>query len=317
MKKLIALLLAVCMVLGLMTTVFAADEKSNDIVILHTDDAHCGVNDNLGYAGVAAYKAEMEKTHNYVALVDCGDAIQGESIGTLSAGAYLVDIMNEVGYDFATFGNHEFDYKLPQLAKLTKQAKYQYLACNFKYIGKGTSDLNYKPYEIVTYGDKKVAFIGIVTPESFTKSTPAYFQDESGNYIYSFSEDETGTALYETVQKTVDEARAAGADYVIAMGHLGNEGITDRWTSKAVIANTTGIDAVLDGHDHVAGVQKVANKDGKQIVLTEPGTKFENLGKLTIKTDGTITAELISSKEFAEKDAGITAYITKLTDTFK
>lgn len=317
MKKLIALLLAVCMVLGLMTTVFAADEKSNDIVILHTDDAHCGVNDNLGYAGVAAYKAEMEKTHNYVALVDCGDAIQGESIGTLSAGAYLVDIMNEVGYDFATFGNHEFDYKLPQLAKLTKQAKYQYLACNFKYIGKGTSDLNYKPYEIVTYGDKKVAFIGIVTPESFTKSTPAYFQDESGNYIYSFSEDETGTALYEIVQKTVDEARAAGADYVIAMGHLGNEGITDRWTSKAVIANTTGIDAVLDGHDHVAGVQKVANKDGKQIVLTEPGTKFENLGKLTIKTDGTITAELISPKEFTEKDAGITAYITKLTDTFK
>ena len=317
MKKLIALLLAVCMVLGLMTTVFAADEKSNDIVILHTDDAHCGVNDNLGYAGVAAYKAEIEKTHNYVALVDCGDAIQGESIGTLSAGAYLVDIMNEVGYDFATFGNHEFDYKLPQLAKLTKQAKYQYLACNFKYIGKGTSDLNYKPYEIVTYGDKKVAFIGIVTPESFTKSTPAYFQDESGNYIYSFSEDETGTALYETVQKTVDEARAAGADYVIAMGHLGNEGITDRWTSKAVIANTTGIDAVLDGHDHVAGVQKVANKDGKQIVLTEPGTKFENLGKLTIKTDGTITAELISPKEFTEKDAGITAYITKLTDTFK
>lgn len=317
MKKLIALLLAVCMVLGLMTTVFAADEKSNDIVILHTDDAHCGVNDNLGYAGVAAYKAEMQKTHNYVALVDCGDAIQGESIGTLSAGAYLVDIMNEVGYDFATFGNHEFDYKLPQLAKLTKQAKYQYLACNFKYIGKGTSDLNYKPYEIVTYGDKKVAFIGIVTPESFTKSTPAYFQDESGNYIYSFSEDETGTALYETVQKTVDEVRAAGADYVIAMGHLGNEGITDRWTSKAVIANTTGIDAVLDGHDHIAGVQKVANKDGKQIVLTEPGTKFENLGKLTIKTDGTITAELISPKEFTEKDAGITAYITKLTDTFK
>lgn len=317
MKKLIALLLAVCMVLGLMTTVFAADEKSNDIVILHTDDAHCGVNDNLGYAGVAAYKAEMKKTHNYVALVDCGDAIQGESIGTLSAGAYLVDIMNEVGYDFATFGNHEFDYKLPQLAKLTKQAKYQYLACNFKYIGKGTSDLNYKPYEIVTYGDKKVAFIGIVTPESFTKSTPAYFQDESGNYIYSFSEDETGTALYETVQKTVDEARAAGADYVIAMGHLGNEGITDRWTSKSVIANTTGIDAVLDGHDHIAGVQKVANKDGKQIVLTEPGTKFENLGKLTIKTDGTITAELISPKEFTEKDADITAYITKLTDTFK
>ena len=317
MKKLIALLLAACLMLGLMTTAFAANEKSDDIVILHTDDAHCGVTDGLGYAGVAAYKAKMEELHNYVALVDCGDAIQGEPIGTLSAGAYLVDIMNEVGYDFATFGNHEFDYKLPQLAKLTKQAKYQYLACNLKYIGKGTSDLVYKPYEIVTYGDKKVAFVGIVTPESFTKSTPAYFQDEAGNYIYSFSEDETGTALYETVQKTVDEARAAGADYVIALSHLGNVGITDRWTSKAVIANTTGIDAMLDGHDHEPGVLQVANKDGKKIVLSEPSTKFENLGQLTIKADGTITGKLISPKEFTEKDADVTAYITNLTDTFK
>ena len=146
MKKLIALLLAVCMVLGLMTTVFAADEKSNDIVILHTNDVHCGVSDGLGYAGVAAYKAEMEQTHSYVTLVDCGDAVQGAPIGLLSAGSYLVDIMNEVGYDFATFGNHEFDYKLPRLAELAKQAKYQYLSCNFKYIGKGTSNIAYKPY---------------------------------------------------------------------------------------------------------------------------------------------------------------------------
>ena len=138
MKKLIALLLAACLMLGLMTTAFAADEKSNDIVILHTNDAHCGVSDGLGYAGVAAYKAEMEQTHNYVTLVDCGDAIQGEPIGLLSAGSYLVDIMNEVGYDLATFGNHEFDYKLPRLAELTKLAKYQYVSCNFKYIGKGT-----------------------------------------------------------------------------------------------------------------------------------------------------------------------------------
>ena len=147
----------------------------------------------MGYAGVAAYKAEMEQTHNYVALVDCGDAVQGGAIGTLSGGAYLVDIMNETGYDFATFGNHEFDYKIPQLTKLTK---YEYLACNFKYLGKGTSDIAYKPYEIVDYGGTKVAYIGIATPESFVKSTPAYFQDANGNYIYSFCEDDDGSALY-------------------------------------------------------------------------------------------------------------------------
>ena len=271
MKKLLALLLCLVMVLGLGTTAFAADAKSNDIVILHTDDVHCGVTDGMGYAGVAAYKAEMQQTHNYVALVDCGDAIQGETVGTLSAGAYIVDIMNETGYDFAAFGNHEFDYKLPQLAKLTKQAKYEYLACNFKYLGTGTTDITYKPYEIVDYGGTKVAYIGIATPESFSKSTPAYFQDENGNYIYSFCEDDDGSALYKVVQDTVDEVKKAGADYVIALAHLGNEGITDIWTSKAVIANTTGIDAMLDGHDHETLTMKVANKDGKEIILAEAG----------------------------------------------
>ncbi len=316
MKKLVALLLAVCMMLGLMTTVFAADEKSNDIVILHTNDVHCGVNDGLGYAGVAAYKADMEQTHNFVTLVDCGDAIQGEPIGLLSAGSYLVDIMNEVGYDFATFGNHEFDFKLPRLAELTKQAKYHYLSCNFKYTGKGTSDINYKPYEIVDYGGTKVAFIGITTPESFVKSTPAYFQDDNGNFIYNFSEDEDGSTLYQTVQTTVDAAKAEGAKYVVAISHLGMDGTTDCWTSEAVIRNTNGIDAMLDGHSHEEYSKTVANKDGDSVVLAQTKTKLANLGKLTISADGKIISELISAKDYTKKDEHITQYITGITDNF-
>ena len=154
MKKLIALLLAECLMLGLMTTAFAADEKSNDIVILYTNDVHCAVDDNIGYAGLAAYKKEMQAAYNYVALVDCGDSVQGDVIGTLSKGEYLVDIMNEVGYDFASFGNHEFDYTLPQLQKLIDKAKYQYLCCNLTYTAKDGKGLTgYKAYEIKTYGD--------------------------------------------------------------------------------------------------------------------------------------------------------------------
>ena len=319
MKKLVALLLCLIMVLSLGTTALAADGKSNDIVILHTDDVHCGVSDGMGYAGVAAYKAEMEQTHNYVALVDCGDAVQGGAIGTLSGGSYLVDIMNETGYDFATFGNHEFDYKIPQLTKLTKQAKFKYLACNFKYLGKGTSDIAYKPYEIVDYGGTKVAYIGIATPESFVKSTPAYFQDANGNYIYSFCEDDDGSALYKAVQNTVDEVKKAGANYVIALAHLGNEGTTDRWSSKAVIANTTGIDAMLDGHDHMTLTTKVSNKAGKDVILAEAGQeegKLATLGKLTIAADGTITSELISAKDFTEKDETVAAYVENIQNSF-
>ena len=316
MKKLIALLLAVCMLLGLMTTAFAADEKSNDIVILHTNDVHCGVSDGLGYAGVAAYKAEMEQTHNFVTLVDCGDAIQGEPIGLLSAGSYLVDIMNEVGYDFATFGNHEFDFKLPRLAELTKLAKYEYLSCNFKYTGKGTSDISYKPYEVVDYGGTKVAFVGITTPESFVKSTPAYFQDDNGNFIYNFSEDKDGSTLYQTVQTTVNAAKAEGAKYVVAIAHLGMDGSTEYWTSEAVIQNTTGIDAMLDGHSHEEYSKTVANKDGDSVVLAQTKTKLANLGKLTISADGKITSELISAKDYTTKDEHITEYITGITDKF-
>ena len=316
MKKLIALLLAVCMLLGLMTTAFAADEKSNDIVILHTNDVHCGVSDGLGYAGVAAYKAEMEQTHNFVTLVDCGDAIQGEPIGLLSAGSYLVDIMNEVGYDFATFGNHEFDFKLPRLAELTKLAKYEYLSCNFKYTSKGTSDISYKPYEIVDYGGTKVAFVGITTPESFVKSTPAYFQDDNGNFIYNLSEDKDGTALYQAVQTAVDAAKAEGAKYVVAIAHLGMEGTTEYWTSEAVIKNTNGIDAMLDGHSHEEFSKTVANKDGDDVVLAQTKTKLAYLGKLTISADGKITSELISAKDYTEKDEHITEFITGITDKF-
>lgn len=317
MKKLVALLLAVCLLLGLATTAFAADEKTDDIVILHTNDVHCGVTDGLGYAGIAAYKADMEAAHKYVTLVDCGDAIQGETIGMISAGSYLVDIMNELGYKYAIFGNHEFDFKMPRLIELTKQAKYTYLSSNFKYIGDGESELQYKPYELVSYGDTKVAFLGITTPESFTKSTPAYFKNDDGEFIYSFSEDETGNALYTAVQQTVDEAIAAGADYVIALAHLGMEGTTDRWTSEAVLTHTTGITAMLDGHSHEAYSKKVLNKDGKPVILAQTGTKLANIGKLTISADGTVTSSLISAEDYTKKDAKIEAYITDITDSFK
>ena len=202
---------------------------------------------------------------------------------------------------------------------LTKQAKFKYLACNFKYLGKGTSDIAYKPYEIVDYGGTKVAYIGIATPESFVKSTPAYFQDANGNYIYSFCEDDDGSALYKAVQNTVDEVKKAGANYVIALAHLGNEGTTDRWSSKAVIANTSGIDAMLDGHDHMTLTTKVSNKDGKDVILAEAGQeegKLATLGKLTIAADGTITSELISAKDFTKKDETVAAYVENIQNSF-
>ena len=253
-KQLLSVLLVLAMVLSLVPAVLATEaDKSDDIVVLYTNDVHNAVDagdptGSMGYANLAAYKKEMEATHDNVVLVDAGDSIQGAAIGTLSNGQYLVDIMNYVGYDYATFGNHEFDFGMDVALSLLTNAEATYLSCNF--IDLRTGETVADAYDIATYGDLKVAYVGISTPESFTKSTPTYFQDADGNYIYGFCEGGDGQDLYDQVQATIDDAKEAGADLVIAIAHLGVDEASEPWTSKDVIANTTGLAAVIDGHSH-------------------------------------------------------------------
>lgn len=292
-RRLLSLCMALFMVLSLTTVIsitsLAADK---DIVVLYTNDVHCGVDDNIGYAGLALYKKEMLAKTPYVTLVDGGDAIQGAPIGTLSDGGYLIDIMNKVGYDFAVPGNHEFDYGMPRFLELAGKLNCGYYSSNFMDLRTGSAV--FAPYKMFTYGDTKVAFVGATTPESFTKSTPTYFQDETGKYIYGFCEDESGKKLYTQIQTSVDQAKAEGAEIVVLVGHLGENGTTDQWTSDRVIKNTAGIDAVIDGHSHEVYNKYVKNKDGKDVLLNQAGTKLKNIGKLIIKTDGTITGEMVT-----------------------
>ena len=304
-KRILSLALTAAMVLGAGAPALAAETPDQEIIILYTNDVHCGVTDNIGYAGLALYEKQMKEETPYVALVDAGDAIQGAPIGTLSEGGDIVSIMNQVGYDFAIPGNHEFDYGMDRLLELSDQLNCGYYSCNFTDLRTGESV--FEPYKIMDFGQVQVAFVGATTPESFTKSTPKYFQDDSGNYIYGFCEDETGQALYSRIQETVDEARTAGADYVILVGHLGNAGITPRWASQAVVANTDGIDAVIDGHSHETVTSTtLKNKDGEDVLLTQTGTKLADIGKMTIGTDGTITAELVDQVTGGEAGASYT-----------
>jgi 2',3'-cyclic-nucleotide 2'-phosphodiesterase (5'-nucleotidase family) len=285
----LALLMVLSLTTGLSITSLAADK---DIVVLYTNDVHCGIDENIGYAGLALYKKEMQAQTPYVTLIDGGDAIQGAPIGTLSDGGYLIDIMNKVGYDFAVPGNHEYDYGMPRFLELAGKLNSGFYSSNFMDLRTGSPV--FAPYKMFTYGNTKVAFVGATTPESFTKSTPAYFQDGNGNYIYGFCEDESGKKLYTQIQSSVDQAKAEGANYVVLVGHLGENGTTDQWTSDNVIKNTTGIDALIDGHSHEEYNKYVKNKDGKDVLLTQTGTKLKNIGKLTIKTDGTLASELVS-----------------------
>ena len=303
MRKFLSLLLTMAMVLSLAVTVNAAAPKE-DITILHTNDVHC---DYEKYAKVATLHKSADL------LVDAGDHVQGGVIGTLSKGEYIVDIMNYLKYDAAVPGNHEFDYGMDQFLHIAKDlAKYPYISANFT--GKdGTPYFDaYKMFEVKGV---KVAFVGVCTPETFTKSTPTYFQDSNGNYIFGFCEGNNGADLYKAVQSAIDAAKAAGADYVIGLGHLGIDEQSSPWMSKEVIANTTGFDAFIDGHSHSTFSETIKDKSGKEVVFEQTGTKLANVGKLTIKTDGTITHENVDLSA-VEEDADAKAYIAGITEKF-
>ena len=311
MKKLLALLVSCCLLLSCFG--FAAAEGS-DIVLLFTNDVHCGVDDNLGYAGLAAYAEQLRAEGLQVMLVDAGDAVQGAAIGTLSNGEYLTDIMNEIGYGVAVPGNHEFDYGMDQFFALREKANFPYVSCNFTDLRTGEPVLD--AYVISEFDGLKIAFVGICTPQTITSSTPKYFQNEDGEFIYGFQQDETGAALYACVQNAVDAARAEGADLVVAVAHLGVDETSSPWTASEVIANTTGIDAVIDGHSHSVVGTKALNKDGKPVVHMQTGTKLANIGQLTISADGSrIEGALVSN--YTGKDAETEAFIEDIKAKFE
>ena len=299
MKKfrILALMLVLIMVLAGCGN-GATAPAAKDIVVLYTNDAHCGIEDGMGYQGLSAAKRALLAAGNKVLLVDNGDAVQGDTIGTLSKGEYIIDIMNKLGYDVATPGNHEFDYGMDQFNKLVEKADFEYISCNF--VDKDGNPV-LKPYVIKDVDGVKIAFVGISTPKTITTSTPTYFQDGEGNYIFGFLQDETGEKLYTAVQNAVDAARKEGAKYVIAMAHLGIEADCQPWTSSDVIVNTSGIDALLDGHSHstIAG-DIVKNKEGKDVILTSTGTKLANIGCLTISADGKVSSTLINDDGVGE-----------------
>ncbi|MDD6107225.1 MAG: S-layer homology domain-containing protein [Clostridiales bacterium] len=278
-------------------------EKSDDIVILYTNDVHTYIDQGLSYASIAAYKTELEETHNNVLLVDAGDHIQGTAYGSMDKGETIIKLMNAAGYDLATLGNHEFDYNMTGCMNAISWADFPYVSCNFYHESEGVRGENVlDSYKIFDAGDEKVALIGITTPESFTKSTPAYFQDADGNYIYGISGGVDGAALYADVQKAIDEAKADGATKIIALGHLGDDPASDPWNSEDVIANVTGLDAFIDGHSHsTVEMKEVADKDGNTVILTQTGSYFAAMGKMTISEDGIMT-ELVTEYDGVDAD---------------
>ena len=303
-RRSIALLLCLMLVCALAAPAAAAQTgTSEDIVILYTNDVHTYIDGPLSYDVISGIKKELETQYAHVLLVDAGDHVQGTAYGSMDKGETIIQLMNAAGYDLATLGNHEFDYGMDGCMQIVQWAQYPYVSCNFYEEVNGVREENVLPsYQIFDCGTEKLAIVGITTPESFTKSTPSYFQDESGNYIYGISGGEDGSALYADVQAAIDSAVAEGATKVIALGHLGDDLSSQPWTSAEVIANVSGLSAFIDGHSHstVEG-QNVTDKDGNSVVLTQTGQYFGQIGMMVISAEtGKITTGFIGSEEILE-----------------
>ncbi|MBQ2867960.1 MAG: bifunctional metallophosphatase/5'-nucleotidase, partial [Firmicutes bacterium] len=319
-RRIFSVICALALLLGSATTAFAGElmvispnpmaTEEPIAVIYYTNDIH-GAYENMAKV---AYLAETEGA----ILVDAGDAIQGSIASTLTEGQAMVDVMKAMGYDVNIPGNHEYDFGMERFLDIAEDDGLNYICSNFVELTETGGRAMMDGYTIVdadgdpTTEDDQIGFVGVLTPLTVSSSTPAYFQDEQGNWKYGFLADGTGEAMYLTVQNAIDAVKADGADYVIAVGHLGVVG--DVYTSTALIRNTSGLDAVIDGHSHtIMDRDIVFVRDGYDVVLTQTGTKLELVGRLVIGADGSIDSRLIEVGALTEVDPEVQAVVDDIT----
>ena len=321
MKKIWGLLICLLSIFALLSCentnsntniVINKSDTKEDIKIIYTNDIHSYVantvkdtsgNDAPGLRlnNVSAYYKKLKNDFKNVMLVDCGDEVQGAIYGAIDHGVEVINIMNNVGYDLATPGNHDFDYGMDAFNGFVKEAKFPYISCNFKNKDNKTILDSYKIFEI---GCVKIGFIGISTPETITSSTPTFFQNDNGEFIYKFDGIEKKEDLYNSVQNTIDLIKNK-VDYIIALGHLGVGMDEERAGIRSidVINNTTGINAFIDGHSHTLMEKNIVkSKDNKDVILTQTGCYLSGIGLMDITKDGNINTSIINKIDDTDED---------------
>lgn len=278
----------------------------SSLVVLFDNDVHCAVD---GYARMAGLRDSLRQAKRDVLVVSCGDFVSGSPLGAVSKGEYIVRIMNAAAYDYVALGNHECDYRIPQLLRLDSLLDARLLCCNFKETG--ASGTVFTPSVLCRRGREKVAFIGVTTPSAMTSSTPTYFMDSLGNYRYTFC----GSTLFGTVQRQVDSLRRAGADRIVLLSHLGDA--DEDVTSVELIAHTRGIDVLLDGHaHHVIPTRYVEDAEGHRVLLASTGSAFRNIGKLEISRRG-MQVELLPMEKIQCVDRAVADTVARIREAYR
>lgn len=265
-KKLLSLLLVLCMVFSLTCTAFAAEgtgdaPMAGKTVILHSNDVHGAIE---GYAKIAALKADYEAAGAEVILADAGDYSQGTVYVSTTKGANAVAMMNAAGYDVATIGNHEFDYGYENLKDIMQEAKFQVVCADVTENGTTIFDAN----TIIEKGGVKIGFFGLETPEAQTKANPALIQG---------LEFVAGEKLYACAQEQVNALKDKGADIIVCLAHLGVDAESEPNRSVDMFSKVQGLDFVIDGHSHT-----VMTEGPSKEPIQSTGTAFANVGVIVI-----------------------------------
>lgn len=269
----------------LFALVLCASCKNNDksIVIFFDNDVHCNID---GYPYLAGLRDQISSDTAYVATVSSGDYIQGGTIGSISRGEAIMSIIKEMNYDVIALGNHEFDYDVQHILNLSGDIDAPVVCSN---LVDSTGANVFDPYRILSFGKKKVAFIGVTTPNTYY-ARPTAFKDVLGNVCYDFSR----YNLYEKVQGYVDEVKKKDADYVILLTHIGEDPDSISIDSKSLIEHIKGVTALFDAHTHsVVPPHYVKDAAGENVLIAQTGAAFQNVGRCVISKDGKITAELL------------------------
>ena len=261
------------------------------LVILHTNDWHSHIEpfdkNHKRYPGLggaakrAALIKDIRAQYKHVLLLDSGDIFQGTPYFNYYGGELEFKLMSEMGYDFATLGNHDFDGGIDGLVKQMPYASFQFLCANYDFSSTPLEKL-VQPYAIKKMGNYKIGVFGIGIELDGLVPKKLF-----------------GDVKYQDPIKKANETAAhlknKGCNLIICLSHLGYEYKGNKVSDKVLAKSSTNIDLILGGHTHtfLSSPQSILNQDGKEIFINQTGWAGVNLGRVDYETNSSDTAYML------------------------
>lgn len=246
-------------------------EKETVITIIHTNDIHSRTapnKDQLGYERIGAVVETARASSPNTLVIDAGDTLHGLPIANLEKGASITRLMNAVGYDYMTVGNHDFNYGQERLFELQKQIAFPILAANVYKNGKRL----FTAWDLRELGGVRVAVFGLASPETSYKTDPKGIE---------------GIVFTDPVEEAAKVMKDIGsqADLIVCISHVGIDPSSSP-TSLDIAAKVPGIHVIVDGHSH-STLEQIRAVNGTATVISSAGEYGKAVGRIdiTVGTD--------------------------------